>query len=348
MRRFTAIAIVGLFIAAAPALAQQAGTRTADENPPARVEAPPRGCGFLGVYPADISRRTAEKLRLAERRGAIVAGIVRQTGAERAGIREKDVITGFNGESIGSEGQLRRLIMAQMPGSWVRIDLIRDGSPMTVNAEISSRARFIGGPDCNAQQSPEREQLEQRQRDAVKDLDISHLDLGRFESEVRMAQKELEKARSEVRRSVSEVRVQREMASGYEGTTGLGLQRISDQLAQYFRTGTSSGALVNDVADGSPALRAGMQAGDVIVEVNGAVVSGPMDAVRAIVRDRDGSVDLLIVREGRRQTVTVRTGSRDVPSHKAPAPTAPETAPDLGVRSHSELMRLAGGVENLQ
>jgi len=331
MRVFTAFAIVGVFIATVPGLAQQAGTRTAEENPPARVEAPARGCGFLGIYPTNIGRRTAETLGLSDRRGAIVEGVVKQTGAERAGILEKDVIIAFNGESIQNEAHLRRLILAQTPGATVRLDLLRNGTALVVNAEISARSRYYGGPDCNAIEQERREQIE-RHRDAVRDLDISSVE------------RELEDARRQINSSVSEVRLERSLASGYDATTGLALQRMSPQLAKYFNTGTGSGALVAEVAEGSPALKAGMQAGDVIVGINGADVAGPMQAVEAIMADRDGTVELQIVRDAERRTVRVRTGAEPAPVQAAPRQ-SPGSTPDLGnrVTPQRELMRLVGG-----
>jgi C-terminal processing protease CtpA/Prc len=342
MRRFTAFAIVGMFIAAAPAFAQQAGTRTAEENPTTRteVDAPLRGCGFLGIYPTNIGPRSAAKLGLTDRRGALVEGVVKETGAARAGIVEKDVITAFNGEAITHEGQLRRLIISQTPGTIVRLDLLRNGQPMTINAEITSRSKYYGGPDCNATPE-ERQRFEERRRDAVRDLDISVLEPRGLDNEMRAAERELDAARQQLRKSVVEVRTQRNLASGYDATTGMGLQRMSEQLARYFNTGSGSGALVAEVAEKSPAQAAGMQAGDVIVAVNGASITGPMDAVKAIVEDKDGVVELTIVRDQERRTIQIRTATERAPIQVAPQQ-SPSESPDLGGRVAPELMRLVG------
>jgi C-terminal processing protease CtpA/Prc len=330
-----------VFIAAAPIMAQDAGSRTEQEKNRRYIVT--SGCGFLGIYPNNIGRKAAERLGLAERTGAVVAGVVNETGASRAGIQEQDVITAFNGTAITNERQLRKLILTQTPGTWVRLDLLRNGQPMTINAEITSRTRYYGGTDCaQPTQEPaeeQRQQLEQRRRDAVRDLELSNLDVRGFEDELDATERKLDRAREELRLSIAGVREQRSMVNGYEGNTGLGLQKMSPQLAEYFRT-SASGALVNAVADDSPALRAGMQAGDVIVAVNAQPVSGPMDAVKAIVEDTDGSVDLKIVRDGVEQTVQVRTTTGG--SGSVGAPSVPETRPDMSVGTQREMFRLAG------
>ena len=135
-------------------------------------------------------------------------------------------------------------------------------------------------PDCSAPRN--HEQLEERRRDAVRDLDLSLLERRSINDGMHEAERELDNARRQIRRSLIEVRTQRSIASGYDATTGMRLQTMSEQLAKYFNTGSGTGALVSEVADGSPALRAGMQAGDVIVAVNGSDIDGPMDAVETI------------------------------------------------------------------
>jgi predicted metalloprotease with PDZ domain len=341
MRRFTAFAALGFFIAAAPAFAQQAGTNSGEHKVKIEKErrvhierrAPLTGCGFLGIYPNNIGPKSAERLGIADRRGAIVADIVNETGASRAGIQKNDVIVSFNDTPVTGEYQLRELIIKQNPGTWVRIELIRNGQTITYNAEITSRSRYYpGAPDCSPAPTQEplenQQRIERQRRDAVRDLELSELDVRGFEDELMDAEKELDLARRELRLSIAGVREQRNMVGGYEGNTGLGLQKLSDQLAQYFRTGSTSGALVNEVAERSPAERAGMQAGDVIVAVNGKSVSGPMDAVKAIVEDQDGTVDIRVVRGGQEQNVQINTGAAGSGS-VAPAE-APELLPEIG------------------
>ena len=79
---------------------------------------------------------------------------------------------------------------------------------------------------------------------------------------------------------------------------------------------SQGGATVASVTPGSPAQRAGVQPGDVIVEVGDETVDEPEDIARAIAGDAPGDrVDVRLRRAGQLQTVTVTLGTR------------PETAP---------------------
>jgi S1-C subfamily serine protease len=70
------------------------------------------------------------------------------------------------------------------------------------------------------------------------------------------------------------------------------------------------GALVANIEDGGPAAIAGLLVGDVIVEVDGAAVTGP-DSLRAVLGDRPGeAVKIVIVRGGARQELAVTIGSK--------------------------------------
>jgi putative serine protease PepD len=71
------------------------------------------------------------------------------------------------------------------------------------------------------------------------------------------------------------------------------------------------GALIPEVASGGPADRAGIQAGDVVVEVDGQAVSDA-DALVALIRDHQpgDKVTVKLVRDGRERTVTVTLGER--------------------------------------
>ena len=70
------------------------------------------------------------------------------------------------------------------------------------------------------------------------------------------------------------------------------------------------GVLVSGVVEGSPAQSAGLETGDVIVEVAGQKADGP-HALRELVRDRpDQTVDVLIRRRGQSKKVSVTLGAR--------------------------------------
>ncbi|MFM9904460.1 MAG: PDZ domain-containing protein [Pyrinomonadaceae bacterium] len=84
---------------------------------------------------------------------------------------------------------------------------------------------------------------------------------------------------------------------------GAGVLPMSTQLAQYF--GVEQGILVNSVRNDSSASKAGLKAGDVIVEVDGAPVNGPLVVARAIDDKKGGDIILKVVRDRKVQMITL-------------------------------------------
>lgn len=84
---------------------------------------------------------------------------------------------------------------------------------------------------------------------------------------------------------------------------GAGVLVMSKQLAEYF--GVEQGILINGVLDSSPSAKAGLKAGDVIVEVDGAPVNGPVIVARAIDNKNGGDIILKVVRDRKVQMITL-------------------------------------------
>ncbi|WP_122466940.1 MULTISPECIES: Do family serine endopeptidase [Brevundimonas] len=71
------------------------------------------------------------------------------------------------------------------------------------------------------------------------------------------------------------------------------------------------GAFINSVTPGGPADRAGVQAGDVVVSVNGESVESSTEVTRLVGRAREGeTIRIEILRDNRRQTINVTSGKR--------------------------------------
>lgn len=85
---------------------------------------------------------------------------------------------------------------------------------------------------------------------------------------------------------------------------GLGVTPLSEQLAEYFGV-DYRGILINTVRNDSPASRAGLKAGDVIVEMDGVAVVGGLGLIRAINDKNEGDVTLVIVRDRKRKTISL-------------------------------------------
>lgn len=95
------------------------------------------------------------------------------------------------------------------------------------------------------------------------------------------------------------------------GYLGVRVQEITRELQRARDLPNTQGALINSVADGSPANRAGIRRGDVIVRVDGNEISGPDELIREM-RDEDpgARVTIVVIRDGSRKTFDVTLGRR--------------------------------------
>ena len=93
------------------------------------------------------------------------------------------------------------------------------------------------------------------------------------------------------------------------GRIGVAIQDLTPDLAEALDLDVEHGAIVSRVESGSPAEDAGLQAGDVIVAVNGVAVEGSRDLRNAIGMIRVGEeVEVDLQREGGRIRLGVRVG----------------------------------------
>lgn len=98
----------------------------------------------------------------------------------------------------------------------------------------------------------------------------------------------------------------------YSGSyLGIGIQEITPERARALKLRDESGVEVTRVSPESPAEKAGLKIGDVVLQYNGVRVEG-LEQLSRLVRDtpvgRDARLD--IVRDGSSQTVSVRIGQR--------------------------------------
>jgi serine protease Do len=82
------------------------------------------------------------------------------------------------------------------------------------------------------------------------------------------------------------------------GWLGVTIQELTPDLAQKFGLKNSAGALVGDVAKGSPAEKVGIRRGDIILEFNGKKVSDVGNLRNMVAQSKVGSEVTLLVRRG--------------------------------------------------
>jgi len=89
--------------------------------------------------------------------------------------------------------------------------------------------------------------------------------------------------------------------------TGIRLQDVNEDVAAYFRLSTSEGMLITQVAGGSPGDEAGLEPGDVIIEIDGQKTRTLQDINLAILDGEVGTVLKMTVQRGAGQKVIALT-----------------------------------------
>jgi serine protease Do len=94
--------------------------------------------GWLGVQIQPVTQDIADSLSLKESKGALVDKAEKDSPAAAAGLKEGDVITSVNGETVADSHDLARRIAALGPKKQVELAIIRNGSPQTIKMTLGA------------------------------------------------------------------------------------------------------------------------------------------------------------------------------------------------------------------
>jgi serine protease Do len=93
------------------------------------------------------------------------------------------------------------------------------------------------------------------------------------------------------------------------GWFGVTIQALTPELAKQFNLKEDKGSLIGDVIEGSPAEKAGLQRGDVIIEYEGKKIDEPYQLRNMVANTAPGQeVEIKIIRENRTETKKVTIG----------------------------------------
>lgn len=203
--------------------------------------------------------------------GVVVQSVRTETPASRAGVKEGDIVTEFDGERARSAAQFTRLVRETAPGRAVKMTVLRSGASTTLDISPENRgADSIQFPDIARD-------FQRGFRVLPRDFNFDFADPGfPFDSPRRL---------------------------------GVTVTPLSDQLAVYF--GVKQGVLVTEVTAGSVAEAAGITAGDVITTVRGQTIASSADVVRELGQaDSGASVEIRVTRNHKEVTVTAKMPER--------------------------------------
>lgn len=95
--------------------------------------------GYLGIEMQPLTADLAEAFGVAKDSGTIVARVTPGQAAEKAGIRQGDVIVRVNNQDVTPDQTLSFIVANVAPGSRIPVDLIRDGKRQTVSVTVGTR-----------------------------------------------------------------------------------------------------------------------------------------------------------------------------------------------------------------
>ena len=235
------------------------------------------GGNFLGVSTEQVTKENAGRYGLPrEPRGVGITRVVRDSPAERAGLKENDVITRFDGEAVTSVRKLNRLIGEASPEHTARLTIARGGAEQEISVTLGTR----------------RSEMPRMFEGAVRPPLQGELGRG-FEVIPRGGDGSFS------------------MSFGTGRRIGVSTTSLTKQLADYFGVAQGGGVLVSSVTENSPAARAGIKAGDVITEADGERVANASDLTRALNRKKEGEVTLTIIRERKQRTIKLTPERRE-------------------------------------
>jgi serine protease Do len=103
--------------------------------------------GWLGVQIQSMTPDMAASLGISDTKGAIVASVVGNSPASKAGMHQGDVIVGLNGKGIEDSRELTRQVAMLAAGSKADFTVMRDGHKETIAVTIAKRDEQVSSND---------------------------------------------------------------------------------------------------------------------------------------------------------------------------------------------------------
>ena len=95
--------------------------------------------GYLGVQIQSVNEDLARSFKLPDTKGALVASVMPDSPAAKAGLKPGDFIVGIAGKPVENMNELRNLAAGLPPGKPVPVEFYRDGKKMTENITIEGQ-----------------------------------------------------------------------------------------------------------------------------------------------------------------------------------------------------------------
>lgn len=103
--------------------------------------------GWIGIEAQDITPELAESFRLNQVRGALIAGVLRDSPAHKAGLHAGDVLLSIEDKPVTDSNSMLNLIAALKPNQRATVEVARAGQTLNVSILVGKRPK----PSTNAE-----------------------------------------------------------------------------------------------------------------------------------------------------------------------------------------------------
>jgi len=107
--------------------------------------------GYMGVTIQPVTEELAQSFGLKQAKGALVNDVIKGGPADKAGIRQGDIITALNGSEVRDPSHLQRLVAEAGIGKIAKISIFRDGKALELGITLA-----------NADSAPKQQQRDER------------------------------------------------------------------------------------------------------------------------------------------------------------------------------------------
>jgi Do/DeqQ family serine protease len=118
--------------------------------------------GQLGIVIQDITDDLAQAFNLPNDNGVLVAQVAPGSSAEKAGVKNGDVVLKVSGTPVNSAAELRNAIGLRRLGEQVTLNIYRQGKTITLNASIGTANALANDSDSDGQSLDSSNKLAQR------------------------------------------------------------------------------------------------------------------------------------------------------------------------------------------